>query len=75
MTDHVKEKLRENSILFVCVPANMTNLFQPPDLTVNRSFQASMKMKFTECCSKQIAGELGRGISLDVIEIKLRSQF
>ena len=47
-TEPVKEKLKENRILFVRVPANMTNLFQPLDLTVNRSFKAMMKRKFTE---------------------------
>ena len=29
MTEHVKENLRENSILFVCVSANMTSLVHP----------------------------------------------
>ena len=56
MTEHVKEKLRENYSLSVRVPANMVNLLQPLNLTVNRSFNASTKKKFTEWCSKQIAG-------------------
>ena len=45
MTEHVKENLRENSFLFVCVSANMTSLFQPLDLTVNLSFKTSMEKK------------------------------
>ena len=72
MTEHVKEKLRENYILSVRVPANMVNLLQPLNLTVNRSFNASTKKKFTEWCSKQIAGELDRGISLNDIEVKVQ---
>ena len=54
MTEPVKEKLKENRILFVCVPANMTKLFQPLDLTVNLSFKAMMKRKFTSShCQKE----------------------
>ena len=40
MSEPVKEKLIENSILLVRVPANMSNLFQPLDLTVNGSVKA-----------------------------------
>ena len=40
MTGPVLEKLRDNKILLIRVPANMTNIFQPFDLTVNGSFQA-----------------------------------
>ena len=72
MTEPVKEMLRENFIHFARVPANMTNLFQPLDLTVNRSFKAFMKKKFTEWFSKQIADEMDKGIQLEDIDIKLR---
>ena len=48
MTTPVTDKLKENHIKYVCVPANMTNLFQPLDLTVKRSAKAFMKRKFTE---------------------------
>ena len=48
MTDPVMQKLKENFIKVVKVPANMTNLFQPLDLTVNGSAKAFMKRKFTE---------------------------
>jgi len=58
MTEQVQEKLKESRILFVRVPANMTNLFQSLDLTVNRSFKAMMKRKFTEWYSKRISEEL-----------------
>ena len=72
MTEPVKEMLRENFIHFARVPANMTNLFQPLDLTVNRSFKAFMKKKFTEWFSKQIADEMDKGIQLEDIDIKLQ---
>ena len=72
MTGPVLEKLRDNKILLVRVPANMTNIFQPLDLTVNGSFKALMKKKFTEWYSKQIANELEKGAPLDDIEVKLK---
>ena len=37
MTDPVLLKLRENSTFFVPVTPDMTNLFQPSDLTVNEA--------------------------------------
>ena len=73
MTEHVKESLCENSILLICVPANMTNMFQTLDLTVNHSFKASVKKEYTKWYSKQITGELDRAILLGDIEIKLHS--
>ena len=72
MTDPVKEKLRQNNILLVRVPANMTNLFQPLDLTVNGSFKAFMKQKFTEWYSKEITKGLDNGVQLEDIDVKLR---
>ena len=72
MTGSVLEKLRGNKILLVRVPANMTNIFQPLDLTVNSSFKVLMKKKFTERYSKQIANELEKGTPLDDIEVKLK---
>ena len=48
MTDPAIEKLKESNIKLTMVPANMTNLFQPLDLTVNGSAKAFLKKKFTE---------------------------
>ena len=48
MTDPVIEKLKENNIKLTRVPANMTILFQPLDLTVNGSAEAFLKKIFTE---------------------------
>ena len=54
MTDSVIEKLKENNIKLTRVPANLTNLFQPPDLTVNGSAKTFLKKKFTEWYSASI---------------------
>ena len=42
MTEDVLNVLKENNILLVRVPANMTHLFQPLDLTVNGTSKAFM---------------------------------
>ena len=57
--------------LNVRVPANMTNLFQPLDLTVNRSAKAFMTRKLTEWYSLQITKQLDSGKNCDEIEVKL----
>ena len=54
MTDPIMKKLQENNISNVRVPANMTNLFQPLDLTVNGSAKAFMKRKFTDPKSQKL---------------------
>ena len=72
ITEAVINKLRENNILTVRVPANMTNIFQPLDLTVNGSAKSFMKRKFTEWYSTEIGVALNQGIPLDDIEIKLQ---
>ena len=61
MIDPVIEKIRENSIKLVKVPPNMTQLFQPLDLTVNGTAKAYMKRRFTEWYSRCIAVQLDEG--------------
>ena len=77
MTELVNKKLKENHILFVRVPANMTKLFQPLDLTFNRSFQGmvftfTFALKFTEWYSKRISEDIDKEIQLEDIDIKLK---
>ena len=72
MTEPVTKKMEKNHILYVRVPANMTNLFQPLDLTVNGSFKALMKSDFTEWYSKEISKQLQQNVPMENIEIKLK---
>ena len=72
MTDPVLLKLRENSIFLVRVPPNITNLFQPLNLTVNGAAKAFLKRKYTEWYSGEISKALADGIALDDIEVKLK---
>ena len=72
MKEPVKQKVKENHILFVRVPANMTNIFQPLDLTVNGSFKSLIKSKFTEWSSKEIGKQLEKNVPIEDIEKKLK---
>ena len=67
----VLQKLRENYIFLVRVPPNMTNLFQPLDLTVSGAAKAFMIRRFTELYSQEIWKELEFGKDLNDIDIKL----
>ena len=71
MTVSVTEKLAENFIKYVKVPANMTSLFQPLDLTVNGSAKAFMKKKITEWYSLEVTKQLDNDKSTEEIEVKL----
>ena len=46
MTTAVLGSYKENNVLFVNVPANMTNYYQPLNLTVNSYAKWYMKNKF-----------------------------
>ena len=52
MTKLVIDKIAENYIKPVKVPAKMTRVFQPLDLTVNGSAKAFMKKRFSEWYSR-----------------------
>ena len=71
MTRPVLDLLKENDILLVRVPANMTHIFQSLDLTVNRSAKSFFKQKFTEWHSNEIKLHVETGTKLDDIEVKL----
>ena len=48
ITDAVIFLLRDNNIHYVLVPNNMTQLFQPLDLTVNKHCKSYLKQLFSE---------------------------
>ena len=68
MTTPVTDKLAENHMKYAKVPANMTNLFQPLDLTINRSVKAFMKKKLTEWNSLEVMKKLDLGKNAEEME-------
>ena len=71
MITPVTMKLKENHIKYARVSANMTNLFQPLDLTLNRSAKAFMNRKFSEWYSLQVIKQLDIEKNCQEIEVKL----
>ena len=72
MTEEVLEKLKINKIFLVRVPANMTHIFQPLDLTVNGHFKQFMKEKFSAWYTEQISIALENGEKLENINISFK---
>ena len=70
MTQEVTTLFRNNNIFFVKVPNNMTQLFQPLDLTVNGHCKSFMKKQCAEWFSKQFNNQLSLGKKAEEIEIK-----
>ena len=71
LTNEVVNEMKEHDIVIRQVPANMTHLFQPLDLTVNSSAKAFLKKKFTEWFSQKIEEGLSEGKDLEDIDIPL----
>ena len=71
MTTPVTEKLKESHTKYVRVCANMINLFQLVDLTVNRTAKVLIKRKLTEWHCLQVTKHLDSGKSCREIEVKL----
>ena len=69
MTEDVLTVLKESNILLLRIPANMTNIFQPLDLTLNGSFKNFMRKKFSKLYSRQILHVLEN--ESEVIDVKV----
>ena len=71
-TDTVQKLLKKNNIFFTKVPANMTILFQPLDLTINGYAKSYLKKLFTEWFAKQITDGVNSGKDPGSIEVPLQ---
>ena len=71
-TDKFLDVLKDNNILSTKIPPNMTDVFQPLDLTVNKFAKDFMKAVFSTWFSRQISVGLESGVELDDIEVDYR---
>ena len=71
-TDKVLKIMEDNHILATKVPPNMTNLYQPPDLSVNKAAKDFTRKKFSEWYTRQLTNGMENGIELDDIKIDYR---
>ena len=70
-TTTIRNLLSSNDIYFCKVPANITNIYQPLDLTVNGYAKAFMERMFTEWFATQISEALDSGKAPEDIDITL----
>ena len=70
ITDDVTSLLTKHNVHVVLVPANMTQLFQPLDLTVNKHCKSFLKRLFSTWFSQQIGSQLSIGKKVDKVDIK-----
>ena len=68
--DEVISLLRNNNTHYVLVPNNMTQLFQPQDLTVNKYCKSYLKRLFSERYAQQIENQLSLGKNVEEIKIE-----
>ena len=71
VTKPIIDKMTENNIKLVKVPANITRLFHSLDLTVNGAVKAYLKKRFTAWYSRCIIQDLDSGKGVDNIDIQL----
>ena len=56
-------QLDDNNISYVVVPANLTNLFQPLDLTVNKAAKVFMRNQYSEFYRSEVEKQLSNTVS------------
>ena len=61
MTEDLLTVFKDNNILLVRVPANMTRILQPLDWSVNGRFKTFMRKKFSKWYSRQTLHALENG--------------
>ena len=70
--DTLKELCSENNCEVVIVPHNLTNKFQPLDISVNKAAKAFIQNLYNEWFSNQVAIQLKHGI--DPTDVKISSK-
>ena len=71
-TERVQSLIADNNCISVFVPANMTNYFQPLDLTVNGPVKQFLKGKFQEWYATEIAKQVDKGVDVHSIDVSTK---
>ena len=72
VTEDVTSWLQKHNILLVLVPNNMTHMFQPLGLTVNKHCKTFLKNSFSECYSRKTENELSLEKKIEDVNIRFR---
>lgn len=71
-THDVKKMVHDSCGKMVPVPNNMTDKFQPLDLTVNRSCKAHLRKRTHEWFSNQVQQQIQNGVTPEKVKIDLK---
>jgi hypothetical protein len=71
-TDTVKSMMEQNNYLFVKVPANMTQHFQPLDVSINGLAKRFMKTQYETWYADNILCQMGSGVSVENVKVDTR---
>ena len=69
--NEVAKLCRKNNCVLIIVPHNLTNKFQPLDITVNKPAKSFIKDKYNMWYSEQVAKQLSEGKALVDVEVSL----
>ena len=75
MAPDVLNMLKANNIFLTKVPTNMTNLYQPLDLTMNGYAKSFMKRMFTEWFASKVCEALESGKISEEIDVRMNLSF
>ena len=71
ITPHVRNVITENDCVYVFVPNNHTNEFQPLDLTVNGPAKVFLSGKFQEWYAKEITKQIEGGTCVYSVKVNI----
>ncbi|MEO0687884.1 MAG: hypothetical protein AAFY76_23225 [Cyanobacteria bacterium J06649_11] len=71
-TDKVKDLVEKHHGKMVPVPRNMTNYFQPLDLTVNRSCKSFLRDQAQTWYAEQVQAQIANGIAPENVSVDLK---
>ena len=67
----VNQLLQRNDIVVIHVPSNHTNLFQPPDVLVNKSAKYYLSSKHQDWYSETVLEQLNRGANAYDVKVDI----
>ena len=72
MTDLVVQKLMQSNIGFVMVPPNLTNLYQPLDVSVNRAAKSTIHKLYSTYYQEEVTKQFEAGKEPHDVQVDLR---
>ena len=68
----VKDLLKKNDIIAIHIPNNHTNLFQPLDISVNKSIKCFIADKYQDWYAEEVLQQLNRAVAAHDVEADVK---